>query len=138
MAEILNPETDAYEPFIGPKKNAYIIQLKIDIKNPEPDRRSKDWNKQPVVPQGKRFIVEYNTTLTAVDQRYQWERCNSELGRSILANSEHVEPELIREIKIVDADFDYDGDSILRALLKMGRITRQDFRDVRRFLEASE
>jgi len=126
--------------------NAYILQLRTELKNPEPDRRSKDWHKQPVVPAGMRFIVQNDVSITAVNSRYAWVAIRSKLGALIIANSDRVEPEVrsghhewsMREIKVVDADYDYNGDGILLALFKMGRITRQDFRDARAFMEAED
>ncbi|HYT43693.1 MAG TPA: hypothetical protein VEP90_15240 [Methylomirabilota bacterium] len=126
--------------------NAYILQLKTEIRNPTPDRRSKDWHKATVIPAGTRFIVQNDQTIMTTNQRYAWIGTKSELGTLIVANSERVEPQIrdghhewsLREIKVVDADYDYNGDGILEALLKMGRITRQDFRDVRAFMEKTE
>lgn len=116
--------------------NAYVLQLRTELKNPAPDRRSKDWHKAAVIPAGTRFIVQNDVTIMAVSQRYAWIAIASDLGKSIVANSEHVEPSALREIKVVDADHDYDGDGILEALLKMNRITRKDFRDARDFMNA--
>jgi hypothetical protein len=126
--------------------NAYILQLRTELKNPEPDRRSKDWHKQPTIPASMRFIVQNDATIMAVNSRYAWTAIRSKLGALIMANSDRVEPEVrsghndysLREIKVVDADYDYNGDGILLALLKMGRITRQDFRDVRAFMAAED
>ena len=124
----------------------YILQLRTELKNPEPDRRSKNWHKQPTIPAGMRLIVQNDATITAVNSRYAWVSKRSKLGALIMANSDQVEPEIrsghndwsLREIKVVDADYDYDGDGILLALLKMGRITRQDFRDARAFMAAED
>jgi hypothetical protein len=126
--------------------NAYILQLRTELENPESDRRSKDWHKQPIIPAGMRFIVQNDVTITAVNSRYAWVAIRSKLGALLMANSDCVEPAVrpghhewsLREIKVVDADYDYNGDGILLALLKMGRITRQDFRDARAFMEAED
>src|SRR5262245_38540900 len=117
--------------------NHYVIQLRVELKNPHPDRSSpKDWNKRPTIPAGTRFIVQYDS-LYETNQRFGGEYINSELGRLITANSKHVEPVSLREIQVVDADYDYDyRHSLIEAWLEMGRLTRQDFRDARDFLSA--
>jgi len=107
----------------------YVIKLRCDVKNPEPDRRSKDWNKRPVVPAGMRFIVR-GDTITASEHRYQWTGQRSELGKLLLANSDHVapSPDHIREIEEVLGDSS-GAEWLLRALMKMGRVHANDIRD---------
>jgi len=117
-------------------RNAYVIELKRDIDNPRPDRRSKSWHNKPTITAGMRFIVQNDQTLLYVNSRYDWCRINDEVGKLVMENSERVEPKLLREIKVVDADHDYDGDGILEAFLKMGKLTRDDFREAREFMEA--
>lgn len=114
-----------------PTDARYVLQLQTDVKNPTPDRRSKDWNKRPVIPAGSRFIVQYGA-LYETNTRFAGEHENSDLAKLLFAHCVPVEPESVREIQCVDADYDYDyHNRILETLLKMGRITRQDFRDAR-------
>ncbi len=112
--------------------NRYIVELQADVKNPEPDRRSKDWHRQPVVPSGTRFLVNYTidgyATIRTADQ-YGWVADRSDLGRAIMANVERVEPTTWREFAHV-SDCDWGADSILRILVKLGRVGPADFEAV--------
>jgi hypothetical protein len=108
----------------------YIIQTSVDVKNPEADRRSKDWHKLPVIPAASRFIVSASRdgwfTIQSSTQRYGWIAEHSELGKLIVANAERVEPELVRELCEVHG-CDWGADNVLRILLKLGRIKPEDF-----------
>jgi len=116
----------------------YIIELRVDVKNPQADRRSKDWYKLPTIPAGSRFIVT-SSFIMKTDSRYGTiSVSNVELGKAILANAERVEPKTVREFKYVDADWSFDGDAVLAALLKLGRITRADFVAAGELLNASD
>jgi len=114
--------------------DAFVIELRCDLTNPEPDRRSKDWHKRPTIPAGMRFIVR-GDTITSSDHRYHWTGQRSELGKLVLANSVHVapSPDYIREIQEVIGD-GHEGDSLLGALMKMGRVHANDIKDAAEFL----
>src|SRR5262245_50207445 len=112
-------------------RNVKVIQLHTDVQNPEPDRRSKDWTKIPVIKAGLRFMVlnrgpdEY-ATIESSGHAYAWTTDRSPLGKLILANSDQVSAETVRELKKVH-DCDWGDESVLRILLKLGRITPADF-----------
>lgn len=105
-----------------------IIELAVDVSNPTPDRRSKDWNKLPVVPKGSRFIVTEHTIRSSVGG-YAWERDSSELGKAIIARAIKATPTSVRELMIV-YDCDFDSSEVLRMLIKLGKITPNDFEAV--------
>jgi hypothetical protein len=112
-------------------RDVIVLQLHTDVKNPEPDRRSKDWTKLPVIKAGLRFLLcergpdEY-ATIESSGHAYAWTTDRSALGKLILANSQQVGPESVRELKKVH-DCDWGDESVLRILLKLGRITPEDF-----------
>jgi hypothetical protein len=102
-----------------------IYQIAEDIPNPAPDRRSKDWNKRPVIPAGSRFTV-CDTSIRMTGHTYAWEGRRSDLATAIMAAAVLVEPETVRELSVVH-NCDYGGDEILRILLKLGRVNAADF-----------
>src|SRR5262245_28898380 len=111
----------------------YVIELVRDVKNPEPDRRSKDWTKLTIVPAGTRLIVSpKRDNYVAIENNtkgWPWTTTHSPLGKVVLANAERREPESWYELAIVEGCITYAG-SILEDLLKIGRITRADFEAV--------
>jgi hypothetical protein len=119
----------------------YVIQTTADISNPDVDRRSKDWTKLPTIAAGSRFVVQPTRdgykTIQSVEHRYAWVADRSPLGKLIEANSAKVEPVSVRELARVHG-CDYGGTEILRALLKLGRITAADFEAVGKAFEADE
>jgi hypothetical protein len=120
----------------------HVIETTADIVNPQPDRRSKDWNKLPNITVGTRFLVEPETrdgygTIETSAKGYAWMATHSELGKLILANSKRVEPKTVRELMVVH-DCDYGGSEILRVLLKLGRVTPADFKAAADAINADE
>lgn len=114
--------------------NKHIIQTTVDITNPEPDRRSKDWNKQPTLKAGSRFIVtpmhhDGYMTIQSSEERYAWTTGHSPLGKLITANSTQVEPVSARELSEVH-ECAFGGEEILRILVKLGRVGPEDFKAV--------
>jgi hypothetical protein len=115
--------------------NKYIVQTTVDLKNPEPDRRFKDWTKRPTVEAGSRFIVSPDLardgygTIRASDERYAYVTDRSALGKLIIANSTRVEPVTVRELSEVH-DCPFGGSEILRILLKLGKVGPEDFKAV--------
>jgi hypothetical protein len=103
-----------------------IISLQTTVQNPHPDRRSKDWNKLPQIEAGARFIFTDGGALRQSGERWGWCYDNEPLAKLILANSIDVEPESVRELCAVH-DCDWGEESILRILLKLGRINADDF-----------
>jgi hypothetical protein len=102
-----------------------VIELTADIKNPQADRRSKDWNKLPVIPAGKRFTVHGEYIRSSVD-KYAHEFVQSQLAKTILANAKDVAPNSVTEFARVH-DVDFSGGELMRILLKLGRIGDADF-----------
>ena len=119
----------------------YVIQTTADISNPEMDRRSKDWTKLPKIAARSRFIVQPTRDgykmIQSAEHRYAWVADHSALGKLIEANSVNVEPVSVRELALVHG-CDYGGTEILRALLKLGRITAADFEAVGKAFDADE
>lgn len=114
--------------------NKYIIQTTVDIENPEPDRRSKDWNKRPLVEAGSRFIItpmhhDGYRTIQSSAERYAWITGHSPLGKLIEANSCTVGAESVRELSEVH-ECPFGGEEILRILVKLGRVGPEDFKAV--------
>jgi|SRR5215469_5297122 len=108
-----------------------VLELITDVKNPHPDRRSRDWNKQPVLAKGQRFTLHDGREWKYVyssDHRYHSEpvvRADG-LGQLIVSNSVAVEPKTFTEFARVYGD-DLDPDTIARVLFKLGVIKRTDF-----------
>ena len=120
----------------------YVIMMMSTITNPEPDRRSKDWNKQPTIEAGKRFIVDPlnndgYAVIQASNKSYAWETGHSDLGKLILKNSVNVDPMSPYELARVH-DCDYGADEILRCLLKLGKVCAEDFAAVADAINADE
>ena len=113
--------------------NTYIIQTTVDIENPEPDRRSKDWTKQPTIKAGNRFIVSLTRdgyrTIRLSGGGYAWTSDRTPLGKLIEANSCAVGAETVLELSNVHG-CDFGGEEILRILLKLGRVGPEDFKAV--------
>jgi hypothetical protein len=97
-----------------------IRQVTVDIKNPRPDRRSRDWDKLPVIPAGSRFIV-HEESIRSAEHRYAWVGRKSDLGKLIEANSDQVGAQSVKELKAIH-NCDWSGDEVLRVLLKLGKI----------------
>jgi hypothetical protein len=109
-----------------------VLQLTADIKNPQADRRSKDWNKLTTLPARARFTLHEgreNLYLMSATQRYHFEHERTELAKLILANSIEVAPETFTEMARVYGD-DCDDYSFTKAMFALGRITREDFEAV--------
>jgi hypothetical protein len=102
-----------------------VIELIADVKNPQMDRRSKDWNKLPVIPAGKRFTV-HGEYIRASSEKYSHEFMNSQLAKAVLANAKDATPETVTEFARVH-EVDFGGDELMRILLKLGRIGDDDF-----------
>ena len=112
-------------------RSVIVIQLHTDVQNPQPDRRSKDWNKLPIVKAGERFMVQKHredgfATITSCEHSYAWIADRSPLGKLIMDNSQQVGAESVRELMKVH-DCDWGCESVLRILLKLGRIKPADF-----------
>lgn len=111
-----------------------VVELVRDVKNPAADRRSRDWNKAPVIKAGARFTVSssgpdgYGHVRSSAGE-YGWEPTRSPLGKLIVDNAKDVEPVSVRELMRVH-DCDFSEREVLRMLLKLGRITAKDFADV--------
>jgi len=124
--------------------DVFIIQMTRDIDNPTKDRRSRDWNKQQTIKAGLRFIVEDDTLRAGSDGcSYGFEHRLSELGKLIEANAERVEPKGPwkmaavaghRGSGFVGMDYPY----ILEVMLKLGRISLDDFKAVADYEDAEE
>lgn len=110
-----------------------IIELTADVNNPHPDRRSKDWDKQPVLAHGTRFIYredkDYGMAVMPATRRYGWQPVRDGLGALIVANSKPVPPATWQEFAVL-AGCDWGADEILRILVKLGRLGEADFRAV--------
>ena len=115
---------------------AVVIELNHDIRNPKPDRRSKDWHCWPMVKAGMRFIVTGHSLLSS-DQQFAWLGLHESLAKAIIADSTVVEPETVRELSVVYG-CDFGGSEILRILLKLGRIDAEDFKAVAEIAMADE
>jgi len=102
-----------------------VIELTADVKNPQPDRRSKDWYKLPVIPAGMRFTNHGNYLLSSGD-RYGHVYTNYPVAKLVIANAKDVAPQSVREFARVH-DVDWGGDEILRVLIKLGRVGPDDF-----------
>lgn len=118
-----------------------VIELTTDIKNPQVDRRSKDWNKLPVLTKGQRFTLhdgygEVATYIHASDHRFNSEYTRGGLGKLILDNSVEVEPKSLTEFaRIYDCDYGESDTSIAGILLKLGRIGPDDFKAVAKYFD---
>ena len=115
-----------------------ILELTADIKNPQADRRSKDWNKLPVLNKGQRFTLhdgrEYDYIYSS-DHPYHQEVADRGLGKLIVDNSVVVEPKTLTEMKRV---YDIDYPNIEEALFKLGRIEAADFEAVAKYFAEDE
>jgi hypothetical protein len=117
-----------------------IHELTTDIKNPHPDRRSKDWNKAPVLNKGQRFTLHEGRDyfyFYSSKQKYYSEPEHGTLGQLILANSTEVQPETFTEYARV-YDCDYGGDAFVEALFALGRIGPADFQAVAKYFDDVE
>jgi hypothetical protein len=117
-----------------------VIELVADVTNPAADRRSRDWNKTPLLKKGQRFTVHEGKDfefLYSCDHRYSHEIAHSDLGKAILANSVTAEAATVTELARVH-DCDFSGDEILRILVKLGRVDDTDFAAVGEALAADE
>jgi len=103
----------------------HIRELKYNVTNPRPDRRSKDWNKLPEIKAGSRFIF-HEDTIYSSDHRYAYEHRRTELGKLIEENTDIVGAVSIKELKALYS-CDWSGDEVLRVLLKLGKISATDF-----------
>jgi|SRR5215472_15684446 len=114
-----------------------VLELTCDITNPNVDRRSKDWNKLPVLKAGQRFTLhegrEYKYLLSA-NSRYQIETERSDLGKLIIAHAKEVEPKSFTEMSRVYGD-DESADTVAETLFKLGRIGPDDFAAVTKYFE---
>jgi len=115
----------------------YVIELVRDVTNPEPDRRSKDWHKLPVIKAGTRLIVrptahEYSTISSNVPRGYAFTSDRTPVGKAVLANAYQVRPESWYELAEVTGAMSY-ADSLLEDMLTLKRISRADFEAVAQY-----
>ena len=114
-----------------------VLELTADVKNPNPDRRCKDWHKMPVLTAGQRFTLhegrEYNYLHSSLS-RYQHEPVDGALGKLIMANAKEVEPRSFTEMSRVHGD-DESSAVVAETLFKLGRIGPDDFRAVAKYFE---
>lgn len=103
-----------------------IREVTQDIKNPDKDRRSKDWNRLPVVPKGFRFCLTDTSMKQSDHGSFGYEYPCSQLGKLLMENSIGVAPVTPREFAEV-YDCAWGGWEILRILMKLKRITGEDF-----------
>jgi len=115
-----------------------VLELTCDVANPQADRRSKDWNKVPVLTKGQRFTWhegrDYDwlrSANTRAGQAHHYSvtepvlQRDGNLGQLIVNNSTIVEPKTYIEMKRV-YDCDYDG--LAEVLFDLGRIGPDDFK----------
>ena len=118
-----------------------VRELIIDIKNPQVDRRSKDWNKLPVLTKGQRFTLHEGRTIDYIyssDHHYCSEYVTNALGKLILASSIEVEPKTFTEFsRVYDCDMSGSG-AFAEALFKLGRLKAEDFEAVRKYYNELE
>jgi hypothetical protein len=118
--------------FIHVGQGTYIVETGYEIKNPKADRRSKDWNKAPIIPIGSRFVVRHNKdgyASISSTTGYGFETDRSELGKLIIANSGTADPKSVKELMIV-YNCDWSAEEVLRILVKLGRVSKDDFKAV--------
>ena len=111
-----------------------VLELTCDIKNPNADRRSKNWNKLPILKAGQRFTLHKGPDfdyLYSCDSRYHMEAAHQTLGKLIIANAIESEPKTLTEMKRF---YDCDYDSIEDILFELGRIDAADFQAVADYL----
>ncbi|MBO0738556.1 MAG: hypothetical protein J2P48_18620 [Alphaproteobacteria bacterium] len=136
-------------------RERYIVEMDRTITNPDKDGRSRDWHKRPTIPAGARFKVrthmdetpngiEFEVVtieLSSTPDRLAYRgyglfgRAGRGLGEMILASSHRVPARTVGELAFVH-DCDYGGDTILATLLKLGRISGEDFAAVAAALDA--
>ena len=126
-------------------RNVKFYELTKDVRNPEPDRRSKDWHKLPVIKAGTRFVHRENVyrgerpyyTISMAD-RYGYIADRDALAALMLDNAREVPPMTWKELAILH-DCDYGGaEYILKSLLKLGLIDGDDFAAVAAMPEEDE
>ena len=119
-------------------KTVTVLELTTDVKNPKPDRRSKDWNCRPVLKAGTRFIHivterkndwEPTGSLQCFETTYAYEYDTSDISKLVLANSTQVPCKTWREFACV-YDCDWSAGMILDVLIKLGRLNALDFKAV--------
>jgi hypothetical protein len=114
-----------------------VLELTADVKNPNADRRSRDWHKLPVLTAGQRFTLhegrEFNYLHSSLS-RYQHEPVHGALGKLIIANAIEVEPKTFTEFSRVYGD-DESAATVGETLFKLGRIGPDDFAAVKKYFE---